>query len=92
MSESKPPRTSLPRRGRARTAEGAGHEFQTLDFGRRNWILFGAGLLAIVAGFGLLAAGDITIAPILLVGGYCGLIPWALVARSPQRTPGAGGE
>jgi len=42
---------------------------------RFNWKLFGAGLVAIVVGFVLLATNDITIAPILLVLGYCVLIP-----------------
>ncbi len=56
-------------------------DLQSLDFTRKNWTLLGSGLAAIVAGFLLLRAGDITLAPILLVGGYLVLIPLALVAR-----------
>jgi hypothetical protein len=56
-------------------------QFQTLRIDRKNWILFGAGIGCIVVGFGILATGDITIAPILLLLGYLVLIPWALVAR-----------
>lgn len=65
-------------------------QLQTLSLGRKNWILFGAGLAALVLGFGLLALGDITLAPILLLAGYLVLIPWALVAR--PRPPAAQGK
>jgi hypothetical protein len=40
-----------------------------------KWKLFTAGMVAIVAGYVLLAAADITVSPILLVLGYCILIP-----------------
>ena len=72
-----------PRRSRVASPEGDG-EYQSLDFSRRNGILFAAGLAAVAVGFGLLAAGDITLAPILLVTGYLGLIPWALVTHRRQ--------
>jgi len=45
------------------------------DFGRRNYMILGAGILTIIIGFVLLALGDITISPILLVLGYCVIIP-----------------
>jgi hypothetical protein len=45
------------------------------DFGRRNYIILAIGLFLIVAGFLFLAAGDITISPVLLVIGYCVIIP-----------------
>ncbi|MEZ4650540.1 MAG: hypothetical protein R3E97_17490 [Candidatus Eisenbacteria bacterium] len=69
---------------KARQADGIAEEraYQSLDFARKNWILFGVGLASIVGGFLLLAAGDITLAPILLVAGYLGLIPWALVTHA----------
>ena len=40
-----------------------------------NWMLFAGGMLAIVLGYILLATNDITFAPILLVLGYCVLVP-----------------
>jgi hypothetical protein len=40
-----------------------------------RWKLFGAGLVAITVGYILLAAADITLAPLLLVLGYCVLVP-----------------
>ncbi|MFN8548884.1 MAG: hypothetical protein U0527_13190 [Candidatus Eisenbacteria bacterium] len=71
-------------------------DLQSLDFGKKNWILLGAGLAAVVLGFILLRTGDITLAPILLVTGYLVLIPWALVSRpsgekpsDPSRSEGA---
>ncbi|MBK8229926.1 MAG: hypothetical protein IPK72_04905 [Candidatus Eisenbacteria bacterium] len=67
-------------------------DLQSLDFGRKNWTLLGAGLAAIVLGFVLLKTGDITLAPILLVAGYLVLIPWALVARpKADAAPGEDG-
>ena len=68
---------------KARKPEQA-EDYQNLDFRRKNWILFGAGLASIAAGFGFLASGDITMAPILLVSGYLVLIPWAILTRTPS--------
>ena len=42
---------------------------------RFKWKIFLAGVASIVAGYIFLAANDITIAPILLVLGYCVLVP-----------------
>ena len=42
------------------------------------------GLAMVVAGWFLLRAGSITAAPIMLVLGYCGVIPLAIVYR-PRR-------
>lgn len=44
-----------------------------------RWKLFAAGMLAIVAGYVLLAVNDITVAPVLLVLGYCVLVPLAFL-------------
>jgi hypothetical protein len=49
------------------------------DFGRNNYLILGIGLLFIIAGFLFLGFGDITIAPILLVLGYCVLIPLGIL-------------
>jgi uncharacterized membrane protein HdeD (DUF308 family) len=40
-----------------------------------KWKVFAAGMAAIVAGYVLLAFAEISLAPILLVLGYCVLIP-----------------
>lgn len=47
-----------------------------------NYILFAAGLLDIVIGWFLLRGGHITIAPVMLIAGYCGIIPLAIMFRS----------
>jgi hypothetical protein len=62
--------------------------------GLRNLIVLIAGLVLIVAGFYLLAKGSITLAPILLVVGYCVAIPVGLIigVRRGGSAAGDGGE
>lgn len=48
-------------------------------FTKWNWVIFGLGLLSILLGYIFLIKGDITIAPILLVAGYCVIIPLAII-------------
>jgi hypothetical protein len=55
-------------------------------FGRKNYILFAVALAVIVLGFFLLSQNDITFAPLLLVVGYCVLVPWAIIAKDPAKT------
>ena len=50
-----------------------------LPFGKKNYLAFIIGLVVIVAGFIFLAIGDTVIAPILLVAGYCVIIPVAIL-------------
>ncbi|MEW6750834.1 MAG: hypothetical protein AB1505_07635 [Candidatus Latescibacterota bacterium] len=65
-----------------------------LPFGRRNGVLFAAGLACIVVGYVLLSIPpadgflSLTLAPVLLVAGYCVLIPAAILVRD---RPDAGG-
>lgn len=80
--------TAQPLRDRQRVRKPAGRtapvqtgHYQTLNLSRKNWLLFGGGLLSVLFGFVLLFFGDITLAPILILAGYLVLIPWALVAR-----------
>ncbi len=46
-----------------------------------NYLLFAVGLLDIVIGWFLLRGGHITIAPIMLIVGYCVIIPLAIMLR-----------
>ena len=46
---------------------------------RFKWKLLLAGLASIVVGYILLAMNDITFAPVLLVLGYCVLVPLAFL-------------
>ncbi len=54
-------------------------------FGIRNYIIFGVALLVIIIGYVLLAQGSMTAAPLLLVVGYCVIIPVAILVRDPSR-------
>ncbi|NOQ21128.1 MAG: hypothetical protein GQ565_00575 [Candidatus Aegiribacteria sp.] len=49
-----------------------------------NYILFAAGLLDIIIGWFLLRGGHITIAPVMLIAGYCVIIPIAIVFRKKR--------
>jgi hypothetical protein len=50
-------------------------------FGTKNYIVFGAAILTIIVGYIALGKGSITLAPILLVLGYCVLVPIALIIK-----------
>jgi len=51
------------------------------NWGPLNSLLMGLGVAVLVAGYVALSKGDITLAPVLLVAGYCGLIPASLLLR-----------
>ena len=50
-----------------------------LDFSRNNYVILGIGVFMIIVGFIFLGFGDITVAPILLVLGYCVAIPLGIL-------------
>jgi hypothetical protein len=52
-----------------------------INLSKKNYAIMGAGLLTIIIGFITLASGSITLAPILLVLGYCVLIPVGLLVK-----------
>lgn len=58
---------------------------QTPRFGILNWVLLGAAVILIAAGFFSLSRGSVTLAPILLVAGYCVVVPLALLLRPTRR-------
>ena len=66
-------------------------ERRDLPFTRKNWTLAALGLATILLGYAALrippAEGflSLTLAPVLLVTGYCVLIPLAILIR--DRTP-----
>ncbi len=53
----------------------------TVPFGNINYILFAVGLIIITAGWFLLRAGHISISPIMLILGYCVVIPVAIILK-----------
>ncbi len=57
---------------------GAPDGNDSLAFTKTNLILFAVGLVVVIIGWMLLGQGSISLAPVLLVLGYCILIPLAL--------------
>ncbi len=55
-----------------------GNSSARLQFGPKNYAFLGGAVLALVAGYLLLAAGSTGLAPVLLVLGYCVLFPVGL--------------
>ena len=74
------PTVTRPRSLRAKAAPA--EPSLGFSWGRNNWLLLGAGLLLLVAGYVSLAHGSLTLAPLLLVTGYCVLIPASLLVSS----------
>jgi hypothetical protein len=66
-------------KGAKRTAAAAAPEGVRVRWERKNIGLFGAGIGSAVLGYVLLSQGSLTAAPILLVAGYCVLIPLAFI-------------
>jgi len=62
-------------------------EKAVLPFTKKNYILFAIGIFVIVIGYVTLGYGSITLAPILLVLGYCVLIPIAIIINGGKEKP-----
>jgi len=56
----------------------------SLCFTRANYIFFAIGIITVIIGFIVLKMGSITLAPILLVLGYCVIIPIAIMYRDKK--------
>lgn len=76
--------TSRPKSA-AQTAKTEG-----LPFKKMNYYLFAVALVVIVLGYITLASGSITIAPILLVLGYCVIVPVAILYRGSDSSSSEG--
>ena len=70
--------------GRAKAATMTRSE--GLPFTKLNYYIFAAGLLAIILGYITLSQGSITLSPVLLVVGYCVIIPIAILYRGKAST------
>jgi uncharacterized membrane protein len=55
-------------------------------FGKKNYILFAVALVVIILGYVTLGQGSMTLAPFLLVLGYCVLIPAAILWKDDAVT------
>ena len=66
--------------------------FNSWSFGKINYQLFGIGLLVIILGYIIMATGEtesvqsIKIAPLILIIGYCILIPAAILIKPKDKT------
>ena len=62
-------------------------------FGMKNYLIFAAALVVIVIGYVTHGYGSMTLAPVLLVLGYCVLIPVAIVIKDTpdKRAPDTAG-
>ena len=58
-----------------------------LPFSKKNYTLFAIGLAVIALGYITLGYGSITLAPILLVLGYCVIIPIAIIINGGKEKP-----
>ncbi|HJR54326.1 MAG TPA: hypothetical protein VJ982_11515 [Gemmatimonadota bacterium] len=75
-------KTGAPDRAPARRTAGPGAPARpTLSFSRTNAIWMGAAAVSIAIGYFLLSTGSETIAPILLVLGYCVLLPIGIIKK-----------
>ena len=68
----------MAKSAKSRKAAG-GREAIRIRWERKNIALFGSGIVSILIGYILLSQGDVTLAPLLLVAGYCALIPLAFI-------------
>jgi hypothetical protein len=57
-------------------------------WGLFNSLCLGTGILLLVVGYMSLSKGSITLAPLLLVIGYCGFIPGSFLVRGGGSEPG----
>ena len=73
---------------RARAGRKVAEPDLGFSWGLANSLLLGLAVAVLVAGFVALSRGSITLAPVLLVLGYCGLIPASLLIRG--RNQGSG--
>ena len=64
--------------------------FSSWSFGKRNYQIFGIGILTIIIGYVVMLLGDtdsvqsVKIAPWILIIGYCIIIPLSLLYRAKK--------
>ena len=51
------------------------------SFGPRNYLILGIALVVIILGYIALGQGSLTLAPVLLVVGYCIIIPIGIMVK-----------
>jgi len=73
---------------KAKKSTRAGQDQVKWPFGKKNYLVFALALVVIIIGYITLGQGSITLAPILLVLGYCVLIPIALIIKGRPNADG----
>jgi hypothetical protein len=58
------------------------------SWGTLNSLFLGLGIAMLVAGYVALSRGSITLAPALLILGYCGFVPASLLIRARSQVSG----
>jgi len=77
----------MPAKVKLKSAKPRKQEF-TFPLGRENFIIIGIGILTLVIGYILMAENSVdgflptVVAPILLVLGYCVIIPYGILKRA----------
>jgi len=87
--------TQKTRGGKKPVLDRAAAPAGSLVMGRRNVLALVAGILVLIIGYILLGKGSLTAAPVLLVLGYCVIIPLSLilwVGKPDDKTRGGAGE
>jgi len=75
----------------AKIREKPAPRIPSLPFTRKNYIIFGLGLLLILIGYIFLAQGpadsflSLSVAPVFLFVGYCIVIPLAILYRDREK-------
>ena len=65
--------------------------FHSWSFGKINYLLFGIGLCIIMLGYIIMATGEteslqsVKIAPLILIFGYCIIIPAAIIVKPKDK-------
>ncbi|MBC8255964.1 MAG: DUF3098 domain-containing protein [Candidatus Marinimicrobia bacterium] len=65
--------------------------FHSWSFGKINYLLFGIGLLVIIIGYLIMATGEtesfqsVKLSPIILILGYCVIIPAAILVKPKDK-------
>ncbi len=66
---------------RVKASKLSNNKIFNIEFQKKNYLTFIGGLASIFLGYILLANGSITLAPILLVLGYCVIIPVSILIK-----------
>ncbi len=81
MTASRPP-------ARSRGARKAQETDLGFNWGFVNSVLLGLGVVVLTLGYVALSRGSITLAPVLLVSGYCVFLPASLLVRRRKSDSG----